>query len=323
MSDSMLVADLGGTHARFAIAKRVEERLSIEGRETFLVSDFATIADASQAYIAQLGQTPCRACIAIAAPIFGAEDEVVCTNSHWRFYANDLCQTLGLSELNVINDFAAMAASIDVLSAEAFAEIRPGTPDTSAPTLIQGPGTGFGQALIVPFKRGYGIVSTQGGHVAFAPQNEAELAVKHFIERDHPRVTVEKLLSGAGLVHIYQTLCSLEGGGPEFNHPAGIMKAANNGNSELATKSLDMFCSVLGSVAGDGVLATGARGRVVLCGGILPRIRRDVLASSFSKAFLAKGPSQAYVSSVPVSLIIAEDAGLYGAAAYAADIAQR
>lgn len=313
MTATVLVADIGGTNARFALASRDDGVLKVTRQENFRAEDFESIRDAAGAYLEAVNETPSGACFAVAAPV--DRDEIVFTNSHWRFAPDDVRKALSLKRFLVVNDFYALAAGVTSLQREAFIDVKPGAPDPRAPVLVMGPGTGLGQALIVPAPEGQVIVSTEGGHISFAPRTEEEIAVMNFIAREHPRVSVERLLSGRGLVNIHRALCALSGAQRVSLQANEITQAAKDGTLPIAKQAVDMFCEVLGRVAGDAVLACGARGGVVLGGGILPRIQEIFLASDFVVKFLDKGRMRDYVADAPVRLIIAEGAALYGAAA--------
>ena len=316
MDEMVLVADIGGTNARFALASLNDERAAIQNPQNFRAEDFETIRDAADAYFESVGGTVKHACFAVAGPAEGAE--ISFTNSHWRFKPADIEQALGLDEFHVVNDFFALAAGVASLPPEATVEVKGGTGDPDAPVLVIGPGTGLGQALIVPTSNGNStIVSTEGGHVTFAPRDDEEFAVMKFIAREHPRVSVERLLSGRGLVNIHRALCAITET-PRVSLQANeITKAAIEETHPVAARAVAMFCGVLGRVVGDAVLSTGARGGVVLGGGILPKISEIFLASGFVEKFLDKGRMQSYVEDVPIRLICAEGAALYGAASVA------
>ncbi len=314
MADPLLVADIGGTNARFALADAVAGgAIAIRDAQNFRAEDFETVRDAADAYLGSVGARPRRACFAVAGPVDG--DEIVFTNSHWRLRPDEVRTGLRLDDFKVVNDFYALAAGISHLPENAFVTVKAGTPNPQAPTLVIGPGTGLGQALIVPSPAGQIIVPTEGGHVTFAPRTEEEVEVMQFIAKEHPRVSVERLLSGRGLINIHRALCAIAGA-PRASLPADeITAAAISGTCPIAAKAVDLFCAILGRVAGDAVLSTGARGGVVLGGGILPKIRDVFLASGFTETFLSKGRMKSYVEPVPVKLIVAEGAALYGAAA--------
>lgn len=313
MADITLVADIGGTHARFAIADLQDGAPTIRDSQKFRAVDFETVRDAAEAYCEAVGERPKRACFAAAGPTDG--DEVRFTNSLWRVRRDEIERPLGLDEFCLINDFYALARGVEFLPSQAFVDIKGGQPDPRAPILVVGPGTGLGQALLVPTDRGMHVVSTEGGHVTFAPRTDEEYEVMRFIAREHPRVSVERLLSGRGLVNIHRALCMIANK-PRVSLQANeITAAALDRSLPVATEATAMFCGLLGRVVGDAVLSTGARGGVVLGGGILPQIKDLFLDSRFVELFTDKGRMSAYVEAVPVRLIIGEGAALYGAAA--------
>lgn len=315
MAEPLLVADIGGTNARFACAETREGRIVVRDVQRLRAEDFETVEDATDAYLEAIADAPARACFAAAGVVRGGN--VSFTNSQWSLHTDEVRRRLGLEAFLVVNDFYAMAAGVSHLSGDAFVEVKGGTPETGAPRLVIGPGTGLGQALIVPSDGGEIIISTEGGHVSFAPRTDEEYEVLKFIAREHPRVSVERLLSGRGLVNIHRALCSAEGVLLDTLRADEITAAAaaQDGRRPIAGKAVEMFCAVLGAVAADAVLATGARGGVVLGGGILPRIRDLFLASAFVERFLDKGRMTGYVEAVPVRLIVRDEAALYGAAA--------
>lgn len=316
MSEIALVADIGGTNARFALADLATR--SIRKAENFRAEDFETIADAAHAYLESIGEKPASGCFAVAGPVGG--EEITFTNSHWKFRPAEIRSALQLKRFLPVNDFYALASSVHYLPEDYFAPVKDGAGDPLAPTLVIGPGTGLGQALIVPFGDKRRVVSTEGGHVSFAPRTEEEIAVMRFIAREHPRVSVERLLSGRGLVNIHRALCAVSDMQRISLRADEITAAAIEGKYPIATKAVDMFCAVLGRVAGDAVLATGARGGVVLGGGILPKIRDLFLRSAFTERFLDKGRMREYVDIAPIRMIVKEGAALIGAAAALGEI---
>lgn len=311
MPERVLVADIGGTNARFAFADA--ETHAISETRNFRAEDFETVSDAAHAYLEATGEKPNAACFAVAGPI--GDDEISFTNSHWKFRPSEICKALNLRRFLPVNDFYALASSIHHLSNDFFVKVKDGPGYAAAPTLVIGPGTGLGQALIVPFGDKHRIVSTEGGHVSFAPRTEDEIAVMRFLAREHQRVSVERLLSGRGLVNIHRALCAISD--TQRNSPPAdeITAAALAGACPIAVKAVDMFCAILGRVAGDAVLATGARGGVILGGGILPKIQTLFLRSAFVDRFVDKGRMRDYVDVVPVKLIVKEGAALIGASA--------
>jgi glucokinase len=313
MTQKILVADIGGTHARFAMASVEQGKISVQNAQTLQTKDFKNLGEAAGAYIETVEAKPDRACLAGAGPVLGNQIEF--TNSHWRLNAEDIKAALALCEVRIVNDFWALAAGVAYLPEGSFVDVKPGRSEPKAPTLVIGPGTGLGQALIVPTNNGRRVISTEGGHITFAPRTDEEYELMKFIAREHSRVSVERLLSGNGLVNIYRALCAIENKPPASAQADEITAAAVGGGDPLAKKAVGMFCAILGRVAGDAVLSTGARGGVVLGGGILPKIREIFLASKFVERFLDKGRMRDYVDAAPVKLITREGAALFGAAA--------
>ncbi|MEK7265881.1 MAG: glucokinase, partial [Pseudomonadota bacterium] len=262
MTERVLVADIGGTNARFALAAIDSSAVSIGAMHAFRAEDYETIRDAANAFLEAVQEKPKLACFAVAGPI---TDEVVeFTNSPWVLDIAKVKKQMKLDRLLAINDFEALASSVRHLGASDLAPVKPGVADRGAPLLVIGPGTGLGQALIVPSGAGDRIIATEGGHVAFAPHDEEEIEVLRFIAREHKRVSIERLLSGRGLVNIHRALCAIAGAPRVTLQADEITRAAQTGEFPIAVKAVDMFCAILGSAAGDAALASGARGGVIL-----------------------------------------------------------
>lgn len=312
MKNMALVADIGGTNARFALATQEGEKILLHHIQHFPVAEFETIIEATKAYLVSSGETPKKACFAVAAYNVGNNYDL--TNSHWNFNADAFQTSLGLAQFNVVNDFYALANGMSIQGSDSFKTVHAGVPDREAPMLVIGPGTGLGQALIVPAQSGEHIISTQGGHVAFSPYTEKEQAVSNFIAEREPRICAEKLLSGQGLVNIYQGISAITDKPATFLRASEITNAAILGDDHLAVEAVAMFCEILGDVVGDAVLATGARGGVYLGGGILPKIQDFFLASKFVDRFVAKGNMKSYLEIVPIQMNMRDDTALYGAA---------
>lgn len=318
-----LVADIGGTNARFAIARLSphgglnndhvnSERVNIECVEKFSAADFENIYDAAEAYLANTKLKPGAACFAVAAPIDGSE--VSFTNSPWTLKTEIVKKKLGIEQFFLVNDFYALAKGVSKIGADRFTIVKPGAGDPRAPKIVIGPGTGLGQALILPAKMASEIISTEGGHVAFGPRSEEEISIMKFIARDHTRVSVERLLSGDGLVNIYGALCAAAGKEKILSRAEEVSAAALSREEPLAVRAVDVFCAILGDVVGDAVLATGARGGVILGGGIVPVIKDIFLESEFLDRFSDKGRMRSYFDGIPVRLIADGNPALVGAA---------
>jgi glucokinase len=297
-----LVADIGGTRARFAL---VESGGEPSAAAAFSAAEFASVEAAARAFLASSGAKPRAACFAVAAPI--GDGAIRFINSPFRIEREALKAALGLDRLVIVNDFAALAASVPALKPRDFFEVKPGRADQDAPTLVLGPGTGFGQSLIVPCGARPKIIATEGGHVGFSPRGDEETAAHRRLAERFGRVSIERLLSGPGLVNIYRAL----GGGGDLGAEE-MAPAARNGNN-TARETLALFFAVLGAAAGDAALATGARD-VVLGGGILPRLKEGLMASAFVERFLDKGRMRSVVEPIRIRLIMRDGAALVGAA---------
>ena len=313
MSDAILVADIGGTNARFAMARRNRKDISIHDSRKYRAKDFNTFHDAARTYLADVNATPIAACIAAAGPVDG--DDVRFTNSDWTLRASDIADEMGLADVRIVNDFYALSTGVARLGDDAFISVKNGECVRGAPQLVLGPGTGFGQSLIVPVSGSHKVVATEGGHASFAALTDEEVQVRAFVARDHPHVSIERILSGPGLLAIYRALSFIMDKKCALRRPEDITTAASSGADPVAVRTINMFCEMLGSVAGDAVLGAGARGGVILGGGVLPNIREHLLNGAFTRRFVDKGPMTNYVSAVPVKLLIDDRAALIGAAA--------
>jgi len=315
----VLVADIGATNARFALARRSGPGggWTIGERRTLRAADFETVRDAAAAYLNAATVRPRIACFAVAGPAHG--DVVAFSNSPWTLDKALTRRLFGLEVLTVVNDFAALAAGCRVLPEGSCVEVKPGEADPGAPRLVLGPGSGFGQALLVPSGAECRVVPTEGGHVGFAPQTEEEIEIMRFVAREHPRVSVERLLSGPGLVVLHRALSAAAGAQKMSPQASEITAAASSGADPVCVKTVEVFCALLGAAAGDAALAAGARGGVVLGGGILPQIRDALLAGRFVERFLDKGRMRTYLKQTPVDLLVADETALLGAASLVDD----
>lgn len=313
MNEPVLVADIGGTNARFALATIAEGAVNVSEMHAFRAEDYESIRDAADAFLEAAQASPRLACFAVAGPITDAVVEF--TNSPWVLDIEKTKRQMKLDRLLAVNDFEALATSVRQLKAGDFFDVKAGEGERHAPILVIGPGTGLGQALIVPAETGDRVIPTEGGHVAFAPYNDEEIEVLRFIQREHKRVSIERLLSGRGLVNIHRALCALAGTPRVSLQADEITRAALTKEFPIAVKAVAMFCAILGSAAGDAVLSSGARGGVVIGGGIIPKIREAFQESAFVERFLDKGRMRDYVAAVPIRLITRDGAALVGAAA--------
>jgi glucokinase len=300
MDQTLLLADIGGTNARFTLLRG--------GATTPLVAmrldDFTSIEAAIARYLGtqSLATPPDGALLAVAGPVQG--NSVTLTNRGWRVGGAAITATLGIPRARVLNDFEALAWALPALAPADLVAIGPTLPaDPNAPLAVLGPGTGLGVGAFLPPNR---VLPGEGGHASLAAGDEQEAAVIALLRRRHGHVSAERILSGPGLVALHEALAELHG------QPAPGLTAAEITAGAPAT--LALFCAMLGSFAGNVALTFGARGGVFLGGGILPRIPAALAASAFRARFEAKGRLSPYLATIPTWLITRPDAALVGLA---------
>jgi glucokinase len=318
-SHPRLVADIGGTNARFGWIRAPGAPVSHVRR--LAVPDHAGPAEAAQAYLAGLAaapdgdaRAPLHAAFAVATAVGG--DRVVLTNSHWDFSSSAVQQALGLRSLRLLNDFEALALSLPGLGDD---QLRRHPLAAAAPAggamAVVGPGTGLGVGGVVPDGRGAWVaLPGEGGHATLAPADDLESALLACVRRDFAHVSAERLLSGIGLPVLHQGLARVNGQATPALSAAQIVEAGEAGSDALCGQTLDLFCALLGGFAGNVALTLGARGGVFIGGGIVPRFADRFFASAFRQRFEAKGRFQPYLAAIPTALITDTLAALGGAA---------
>ena len=309
----ILVGDVGGTHARFAVVDasgpppwRIQDRLD-------LAEAFPTFIDALKSYFerSSADARPPVAAIAVAGPVNGGTARF--TNRGWEISESDL-KKFGFKQAILVNDFEALAFAAEVLVDDDFTVIGPGVKGREQGTItILGPGTGFGVSCLARYGGRSVPMATEGGHMGFAPSDDAELAALQAMWKQKGRVSVERILSGSGLENLYATLEQLAGRASGALSAADISNRAMQGDPGCAA-ALTMFCSVFGAVAGDLALAHGSRGGVYIAGGIAQKIQKFLVASPFRKRFEDKGRLSSFVQAIPTKLIVNADVAMIGAA---------
>lgn len=321
--DSILVADIGGTNARFGLVAIDGTRSSppdytAQHQHSLKCADYPDLASMVRDYARVADTTlPAFACFAIAGPIH--DGRVRMTNLDWEFSIEQLRQELGMEALDVINDFAALAYATPHLRGEMIKPLHEASHEPDSPILVLGPGTGFGMAALVPFKERWKIVPTEGGHTNFAPGNAREIAILEYMMRQQDHVSVETLLCGQGLVRIYQAMAFIEGKPAQDYKPADINEKGQSGEDPLCRASIEQFCSMLGSAVGDRALCLGAQGGVFLGGGIVPKIADFIPGTDLVERYCHKGPMSNYVRQIPLTMIMNDKAALVGTAAWLVD----
>lgn len=311
----LVAADIGGTHARFAIATRGDDgqiRLSHEAK--LKVADHASLQSAFEAFSLGLGRpVPRVAGIAVAAPVDG--ELLKLTNNPWVIRPGLIAERLGLDDVLLVNDFAAVAHAVAVSGPGDFAHIA--GPDIALPqqgiVSVIGPGTGLGVAALLK-GRPSRVVPTEGGHIDFAPLDSLEDMILAHLRARFRRVSVERVVAGPGLVNIHAALAAIEAQSVPARDDNSLWQDAISGADSQAQSALDRWMLSLGSVTGDLVLAQGGSA-LVLAGGLLPRVAHLLPHSGFHSRFTAKGRFESRMAAIPVLQIIHAEPGLLGAAA--------
>ncbi len=319
----LVAVDIGGTHARFALAEVADGRVvSLADPVTLKTAEHASLQTAWEAFGAQVGPLPRAAAIAVASPVGG--ELIKLTNNPWVIRPALVRERLSVDDFVLINDFAAVGHAAAQVEAAMFAHISgPDVPLASRGVItVCGPGTGLGVAQVLRTDTGYHVLETEGGHTDFAPLDSIEDALLRRLRTDHGRVSVERVVAGPGIVGIYRTLAEIEKRDDPRLDDKAIWTLALAGNDSLALAALDRFCLSLGAVAGDLALAHGAKG-VVIAGGLGLRLKDHLARSGFGERFAAKGRFRSLMEQIPVKLITHPQPGLFGAAAaFAKEFAQ-
>ena len=315
----LLVADIGGTNARFGLVDPALDKsiLNYTAQEQITLScaNYPDMASMVKACCAEFKiAMPEHACFAIAGPI--ENGFVKMTNLSWKFSIKELRDKLGLKTLHVINDFAALAYATPFLLDQEMKTLYAAKSHPESPIVVMGPGTGFGMAILIPDQGRWRIIPTEGGHASFAPTNEKELAIKSFLLKEQSHVSVENILSGAGLVNLYRALAYIGGVKAQPYTPAEVSTKGLSNEDAICRDAVVTFCNTLGAVAGDKAVSAGARGGVVIGGGITPKLLSLLPETNFIERYKNKGPMSQYVSDISIKLILNDKAALVGSAAW-------
>jgi glucokinase len=312
----LVSVDIGGTHARFALADAEAGRVTHLGDAvTLKTAEHASFQTAWEDFSRQVGAPlPKAVGIAIACPIGG--DVLKLTNNPWIIRPAMICEKLGVDRYSLVNDFGAVGYAVAQVGDAHFAPLcGPDVPIPETGTIsIVGPGTGLGVAHVLRTTNDYHVNSTEGGHLDFAPVDAIEDAILARLRKRYRRVSTERIVSGPGLIEIYEALAALEGRAVQSLDDKALWTLGLSGEDSLAVAAVDRFCMSLGSVAGDIALAQGGSS-VVIAGGLGLRIADTLKRSGFADRFKAKGRFEQMMASLPVKLITHPQPGLFGAAA--------
>ena len=332
-----LVADLGGTNIRFAICDGIDttnnSKVALREIEQFSLRDYEDLKHLINHYLANKnfndGANSIKSCcFAVAGAIF--DNKVKMTNYDWEISTDKLKDILNIQHAWLINDFAAIAHAVPYLDDSQLISIGDGEPVPDAPISLFGPGTGLGAALLIPpssssQEKSYKVVATEGGHAAISARSSLELAIFDYWRAKGCRINREFFVCGAGIERLYEAIVAINNNGEPLdeNKPLTAPQIQQRGCSDGTTtkddycrQAMHAFCTLLGSAAGDQALCTGARGGLILAGGILPKFVDFLIASNFRHRFESKGVMSDYNKAISTHLIIEPQPGLIGAAAY-------
>jgi glucokinase len=304
-----LIADIGGTNARFAIVQGD----SIHHEETFACADYPTLTDAVHTYFRAIGDASSKlheAALAIAGPIQG--DVVAMTNHPWRFSVAETRKQLELDRLIVLNDFTALAMAIRHLPQQELERIGGSHAAPEAAISLLGPGTGLGVSGLIPFQGTWIPLQGEGGHVTLPVTTERENDIVAYLRKQFTHVSAERVLSGPGLVNLYHAICAIEDKRPVALTPPDITSFGLDGTDPICREVLQMFCAFLGTVAGNLALTLGALGGLYIGGGIVPRFGKFFAASQFRERFEDKGRYANYLAPVPAYVINSDKPAFVG-----------
>ena len=298
--EHVLLGDIGATNARLALLSN-----GVLGPiNWFTVAEFPRFADAVNAFL----NYHCRqfsvpeALLAVAGPVEG--NRCVLTNCPWTIDAPDLCAAFSFAKVQIFNDFEATALSLPYLTAADLYPLGGGEAVAGAPMAVLGPGTGLGVACFVPGSQSSIVIASEGGHETMAATSRREDAVIDYLRQQFSHVSAERVISGSGLENLYRAVIALDGSDAPKRNAAEITKAALDGNCPTAKTALDLFCAMLGTIAGNVALMFGARGGVYIAGGIAPRLTEFMARSEFRARFEHKGRFRTYLEAIPSSVII-------------------
>ncbi|WP_024512189.1 glucokinase [Bradyrhizobium sp. ARR65] len=307
MIDRVLLADIGGTNARFALM----DRGKIGPIQHMRVADFPRANDAIAAFVARhAAEPPTAAVLGVAGPV--ENNRCLITNSGWLLDGAELTKLFGFESVHLLNDFEALGWSLPGLQPADLFPLGTQPPMPGAPMLVLGPGTGFGAAGFLMQGAQPLVVVTEAGHATLPATSEREEQVIAQLRRQFGHVSIERVLSGSGLENLYHALATIEGIAAAERDAAEITQAALDGSCAISAAALDMFCAFLGGVAGNLALTFCARGGVYIAGGIVPRFADRMAETKFREQFENKGRYDAYLRAIPTNVIITPDTSFIG-----------
>lgn len=319
----ILAGDIGGTKTALQLAEIDGATLHPIAERRYESAQYPDLELIVEDFLVGEGAArnpPITACFAVAGPVRGQRARV--TNLPWNLDAELLQQRLGIANVMLINDFQGVGYGVAALEEDGLLVLQAGEPVPGGTRALLGAGTGLGQALLVWTGERYRVLGTEGGHVDFAPRDALELELLEHLLRSHHRVSYETLLSGRGLVRIFEFLRDSGRGAPdaelaaalaEGDPAAAIANFALGGRDPLAVQALQRFVEIYGAQAGNLALNCLPTGGLYIGGGIAPKILPALQDGRFMEAFRAKAPMAEVLASIPVSVVLDDRTGLYGA----------
>ncbi|MBT3922586.1 MAG: glucokinase [Nitrospina sp.] len=314
----ILAGDIGGTKTNLALfdnTTRIKEK-------RYISQDFTCIEKILDDFLEGNDCKIEKACFGVAGPVVNGKCSL--TNLSWQIEASRLKEKLGVDSVWLINDLVAMASAIPILDSEYIEVIQSGTPVADGRISVISAGTGLGQAFLIPAGNGkYIVLDSEGGHCDFSPRNKLESELLFFLQKNYSRISLERVLSGPGLLDIYGFIRSVSNDGDSpgkfesIAYPASIVEKAIAKSSPVCEQTLQLFVSLYGALAGNLALQYLSNGGVYLAGGIAPKIVPLLQEGDFMEGFLSKGRFEKYLLEIPVKVVMDESAPLLGAAQYA------
>jgi glucokinase len=335
-SQFVLAADIGGTHATFALAEITNEGPRIIAEDSLASREFQNFAPLLQTFLDRPGFKPLRdritaACFAVAGPV--KDNAAILTNLGWQVEGDAVSEQFKLPKVTLINDFQAAGLGVNYLPSASFTTLQAAEADEEAPAIIVGAGTGLGVGMIVKSNDQYRVVPSEAGHADFAPTDDLQDKLLLYLRRNFGRVSWERVISGPGLMRVYSFLQDSGLGAPskqlmEATKHVGVDPAeviAEYGLRKLdplAVRALDLFVAAYGAFAGNMALGSLARGGVYVAGGIAPKIIGRLKEGAFMRAFTGRGAFTPLLSGIPVKVVMDAKVGLRGALRVAAQAAR-
>ena len=310
----ILVGDIGGTNARFAIAMETDNRqIVISDYEKFKTHEFEQFVELLEKFVNGIQHKPQKAILAVAGAV--KDGKAKFTNQNWLVDNKLIEEKCHISSVDIVNDFAAMAMAVPKVGEEGFIEINQGEVYTDAPILVSGPGTGFGSCILVPQGLSWRTLPCEGGHSLFSPRDETQIELVRILQRDNANISVENFCGGKGLNNLARAVCELQGFEYQELSPHEILEKSEIGEEPFANIYTIRAEAIMSSLA-NMALVTGARGGVIIAGGVAKHLVNFLSSERSLEAFTSVWPQNDMLKNIPIKLLIEPTAPLLGAAAF-------